>query len=73
MAGVSVRAASDAPKLVCRRRSEPNTRRLFDSSEPLDDIEPVLENGVEGTVCGLGFFVWFGSDLRIGRGSTGVV
>lgn len=42
MAGVSVRAASDAPKLVCRRSREPKTRRLFDSSEPRDVSEPVL-------------------------------
>lgn len=33
---------SEAPKLVWRRSSDPNPRRLFDSSEFLDDIEPVL-------------------------------
>lgn len=27
---------------MCRRNSDPNTRRDFDSSEPRDVIEPVL-------------------------------
>lgn len=34
---------SGAPKLVCRRNNDPNTRRLFDSSEFRDDNELVLE------------------------------
>lgn len=38
------RELSVAPKLVCRRSNEPNTRRLFDSSEPRDVNEPVLED-----------------------------
>lgn len=33
---------SGAPKLVCRRNNDPNTRRLFDSSELRDVNEPVL-------------------------------
>lgn len=34
---------SGAPKLVCRRNNDPKTRRLFDSSEPRDVSEPVLQ------------------------------
>lgn len=41
---------SGAPKLVCRRNNDPNTRRLFDSSELRDVNEPVL----------LGDDAWFG-------------
>lgn len=33
---------SVAPKLVWRRNNDPNTRRLFDSSEARDANEPVL-------------------------------
>jgi hypothetical protein len=33
---------SGAPKDVCRRNNEPNTRLFFDSSDVLDAIEPVL-------------------------------
>lgn len=33
---------SGPPKLVCRRNNDPNTRRLFDSSELRDVNEPVL-------------------------------
>lgn len=63
MAVVSVRVPSDAPKLVCRRSNDPKTRRLFDSSEALDVIEPVLEiddvrmGSVVVTKKALGIFV----------------
>lgn len=38
------RELSVAPKEVCRRSNEPNTRRLFDSSEPRDVSEPFLQD-----------------------------
>lgn len=38
------RELSVAPKLVCLRSKEPNTRRPFDSSEPRDVNEPVLQD-----------------------------
>lgn len=34
---------SGAPKEVCRRRRDPNTRLFFESSEFLDANDPVLE------------------------------
>lgn len=42
---VKVFRPSDAPKLVWRRSKDPKPRRLFDSSEVLDDIEPLLQVG----------------------------
>lgn len=39
------RAESGAPKLVCLRSSDPNTRLPLDSSELLDASDAVLQNG----------------------------
>lgn len=38
------RTVSGAPKLVCRRSNDPNTRLPFDSSELLDARDAVLES-----------------------------
>lgn len=43
-APVTPRTASGAPKLVCRRSNDPNTRLPFDSSELLDARDAVLES-----------------------------
>lgn len=37
-------ATSGAPKLVWRRNNDPNPLLLLDSSEPLDETDPFLEN-----------------------------
>lgn len=40
---------SGPPKLVCRRNSDPNTRRLFDSSTLRSDpLEDCVINGLGG-------------------------
>lgn len=39
------RTVSGAPKLVCLRSSDPNTRLPLDSSELLDASDAVLRNG----------------------------
>lgn len=48
--GPEARMVSGAPKLVCLRNSDPNTRLPLDSSELLDASDAVLQNGpISGT------------------------